>query len=95
MLAAAIHAAPAQCAGRQGEQYIVCAETGGDPRFMRDGAPHPGPSSASGAYGLLSSTRVQFGKGCATDRCIAERYAFQRYGGWQQAARFHRNHGWW
>lgn len=88
------HAVTHVCAAKHGEQYVRCAESGGNPRYQHDGVPHPGPSSASGAYGLLSATRRRYGKGCASDRCIAERYVADRFGTWAAAERFHRARGW-
>ena len=87
------HAAPRVCRSRHGESYIRCAETGGQRRYAHDGAAHPGPSSASGAYGLLSSTRRAYGPG--TDREIATRYMRARYHSWAAAERAHRAKAWW
>ena len=86
------HAAPRPCRSRHGEAYIRCTETGGQARYMRDRAPHPGRSSASGPYGLLSSTRRAYGPG--TDREIATRYVMSRFGSWSAAEQFHRRHNW-
>lgn len=87
-------AAPRTCRHLDAEAFIRCAETGGQARYAPDRTPHPGKSSASGAYGLLSSTRRIYGAGCTTDRCIAAKYVEQRYGGWVQAAHHHRRRGW-
>ena len=76
-----------QCAHKHGRAYVVCAETGGNPRYMRDGVPHPGPSSATGPYGLLAATRRAYG--------TADRYMTARYGTWVRAERHHRANGWW
>ena len=76
-----------QCRHEHNRQYIICAETGGNINAYSHGEPHPGPSSASGLYGLLTSTRKQYG--------TAENYMEHRYGSWKKAEVFHRRNGWW
>ena len=75
------------CNHKHGRQYVICAETGNNPNKYANGKPHPGPSSASGLYGLLSSTRRVYG--------TADNYMLKRYGSWSKAEMFHRHHNWW
>lgn len=84
------------CGRYAGEAYIRCVESAGNqPRYLRDRAPHPGPSSASGPYGLLDGTRRDYRCGHVSDRECATRYMKSRYGSWAAAARAHRRKGWW
>ena len=76
-----------QCHAKHGQQYIICAETGGNVSAYSRNQPHPGPSSARGLYGLLDATRRTYG--------TAENYMKHRYGSWAKAEAFHRRHGWW
>ena len=76
-----------QCRAKHGRQYIICAETGNNVAAYSNNQPHPGPSSASGLYGLLASTRRTYGN--------ADNYMEKRYGSWAKAEAFHRHHGWW
>lgn len=93
-------AAGSGCGKYTGKNYVICKES----RFSYDdGEDHPGPSSASGPYGLLDGTRSAYRKDargnvvCAysDDDCIAENYVRRRYGSWEAAASFHRRNNWW
>lgn len=75
------------CDPLHGAAYIRCRETGNNPAKYANGQPHPGPSSASGQYGLLDSTRRIYG--------TATNYMQQRYGSWVTAEAHERRYGWW
>lgn len=87
--------APAAQGASRGEAYIIRRETGGQAKYKRDRTPHPGPSSASGPYGLLAGTRSDYHCGNVSDRECATRYMLKRYGSWEKAAAYHRRIGHW
>ena len=80
------------CHNYSGEQYIICTESNFE---YSDREPHPGPSSASGPYGLLNGTRRDFHCSNKTDRECATDYMLSRYGSWSAAENFHRKHRSW
>lgn len=87
-------AATAGCGRYNGRDYVVCRESGPQhmPNGLPPGTPHPGPSTATGPCGMLAATARRYG---GDDLAACGRYARARYGNWAQAARHHRQTGWW
>lgn len=82
------------CGKFAGRDYVICKESGLEnmPLGLPPGAPHEGPSSASGPCGMVKASRIDYG-GDSLEACT--RYMKARYGSWEKAERFHRRRNWW
>jgi len=82
------------CGGYSGRAYVICKESGVEnmPDGLPPGAPHRGPSSASGPCGMVRTSRIDYG-GDTLAACT--RYMKARYGSWQRAEAHHRARNWW